>query len=246
MCPDLSGRRELDGRTALLVGTSFVRYSRSMSSGKLPEVILFDAGGTLLLQDPWEMGHMLGASIDADAAHRAHYHAIAEYSELRIQGNDLGWDWWMERYFTLLGVPDPHLAGERIGNGYGLWSYPLDGVGETVAELRRRGVRVAVVSNSDGSVTDSLAAAGLADHFEFVIDSHEVGVSKPDPAIFRAALERLGLEPGDAWYIGDSVFHDVNGALGASLARAFLVDPYGLGPEEVDRVASVRDLTGAL
>lgn len=207
-----------------------------------PKAILFDAGGTLLLQDPDETGRLLGTHIDPDAAHRAHYHAMAEYSDLRIQGQDHGWDWWLERYFTLLGVPDPHLAGERIRHGYGLWNRPLDGAAEAVSELRERGIRVAVVSNSDGSVTESLALAGLAEEFEFVIDSHLVGVSKPDPAIFEAALDRLGVGPENAWYVGDSVFHDVNGALGASLARAFLVDPYGLGPGEVEDVASVGDL----
>lgn len=217
-----------------------------MASEQLPKAILFDAGGTLLLQDPEEMSRLLGTRIDAEAAHRAHYHAIAEYSDLRIQGSDLGWEWWLERYFTLLEVPDPHLAGERIRHGYGLWKHALDGVGTVVAELRQRGIRVAVVSNSDGSVTESLGAAGLADHFEFVIDSHEVGVSKPDPAIFRTALDRLGLEPEAAWYVGDSVFHDIKGALGASLARAFLVDPYGLGPEGIDRVASVGELPGSI
>lgn len=213
-----------------------------MEPGHFPKAILFDAGGTLLLQDPDEMSRLLGTHIDPTAAHQAHYRAMAEYSDLRIQGSDLGWDWWLERYFTLLEVPDPHLAGERIGRGYGLWKHPIAGVAETVSELRQRGVRVAVVSNSDGSVTESLAAAGLADEFEFVIDSHLVGVSKPDPAIFRAALDRLRTEPQDAWYIGDSVFHDVNGALGASLSRAFLVDPYGLGPEGIDRLGSVGDL----
>ena len=119
-----------------------------MEPDQLPKAILFDAGGTLLLQDPDEMGRLLGTSIDAEAAHRAHYHAMAEYSDHRIQGSDLGWNWWLERYFTLLEVPDPHLAGERIRRGYGLWRYPLEGVGEAVAELRRRGARVAVVSNS--------------------------------------------------------------------------------------------------
>jgi FMN phosphatase YigB (HAD superfamily) len=213
-----------------------------MEPGQLPKAVLFDAGGTLLLQDPDEMGRLLGTRIDPAAAHRAHYHAMAEYSDLRMRGSDLGWDWWLERFFTLLEVPEPHLAGERIGRGYGLWKHPLEGVAEAVSELRRHGVRVAVVSNSDGSVSESLAEAGLADEFEFVIDSHLVGVSKPDPAIFRAALDRLDLEPEVAWYVGDSVFHDVKGALGASLARAFLVDPYGLGPDGVDSVASVGDL----
>lgn len=207
-----------------------------------PTAILFDAGGTLILQDPEEMGARLGTSIDALAAHRAHYVAMAEFSDRRIRGDELDWDWWLERYFGLLGVPDPHLAGDRIDRGYGLWNHPLDGVAEAIDDLKRQGIRVAVVSNSDGSVAESLVTAGLAEHFEFIVDSHHVGFSKPDPRIFEAALERLGVDPSEAWYVGDSVFHDVNGALAASMARAVLVDPYGLGPDDVVRVGSVTEL----
>jgi putative hydrolase of the HAD superfamily len=210
--------------------------------GARPAAILFDAGGTLILQDPVEMGTRLGLPIDPQTAHRAHYHAMAEYSDLRLGGEEADWDWWLERYFTLLEVTDPHLAGDRIQRGYALWNHPIDGVADTIARLRREGVRVAVVSNSDGTVRDSLGRAGLLDLFEFVLDSHEVGVSKPDPGIFHAALERMGLGPEDAWYVGDSVFHDVRGARGAGLADAVLVDPYSLGPTDITRVATIADL----
>lgn len=207
-----------------------------------PVAVLFDAGGTLVLQDPVELSVRLGRPIDPRAAHRAHYVAMSEYSDLRLDGQAHDWDWWLERYFALLGVPDPHLAGDRIARGYGLWNLPIDGVGDAIEGLRSKGVRVAVVSNSDGSVTESLSRAGLADLFEFVIDSHHVGVSKPDPRIFEAALERMGVAASDAWYVGDSVFHDVNGALAASLAEAILIDPYALGRDDVKRVSSVADL----
>jgi HAD superfamily hydrolase (TIGR01662 family) len=207
-----------------------------------PAAILFDAGGTLVLQDPVELGARLGLPIDPLRAHRAHYQAMADYSDRRLAGEEVDWDWWLERYFTLLDVADPHLAGERMQQGFALWNHPLDGVADAVRLLGREGVRVAVVSNSDGSVRESLGRAGLLDLFEFVIDSHEAGVSKPDPGIFLAALERMRIEPGDAWYIGDSVFHDVNGARAAGLARAILVDPYELGPRDVIRVVSVAEL----
>jgi putative hydrolase of the HAD superfamily len=167
---------------------------------------------------------------------------MAEYSDLRLAGEEADWDWWLERYFTILEVTDPHLAGERLERGFGLWNHPLDGVGEAIEQLRGSGVRVAVVSNSDGSVRGSLGKAGLLGLFEFVIDSHEAGVSKPDPRIFQAALERMGLEPSEAWYVGDSVFHDVNGARAAGLSQALLVDPYALGPADVPKIASVTEL----
>jgi putative hydrolase of the HAD superfamily len=212
--------------------------------GRRPEAILFDAGGTLILQDPDEMGRRLGHPVDPIEAHRAHYTAMAEFSDRLLGGQAISWDWWLERYFTLLEVPEPHLAGERIQRGYGLWSRSLDGVIEAIDRLRGEGIRTAVVSNSDGSVRDSLATAGLSGLFEFVIDSSEVGVSKPDPRIFVAALERLEVEPSKTWYVGDSVYHDVNGARAVSLARAVLVDPYGLGPAGVTRVSSVVELVG--
>ena len=207
-----------------------------------PEAILFDAGGTLILQDSEELGRRLDTVIDPGALHRAHYEAMAEYSDLRLAGEDVDWYWWMERYFTILGVVDPHLAGEKTDHGYGLWNQALEGVGNAVQQLRDSGVRVAVVSNSDGSVRGSLGTAGLLDLFEFVIDSHEVGVSKPNPKIFHAALDRMDLEPSNAWYVGDSVFHDVNGARAAGLSRALLVDPYGLGPGDISTIGSVAEL----
>ncbi len=213
-----------------------------MTPADWPAAILFDAGGTLILQDPGEMGRRLGAEIDPTDAHRAHYQAMAEYSDLRLAGRDVDWDWWLERYFTILEVADPHLAGERIDRGFGLWSLPIEGVAMTMDQLKESGIRVAVVSNSDGSVRAALGRAGLLERFEFVIDSHEVGVSKPDPAIFHAALERMGVEPSNAWYVGDSVFHDVNGARAAGLSRAWLIDPYGLGPPDVSKVGSVAEL----
>jgi len=213
-----------------------------MTTTPAPTAILFDAGGTLLLQDTEEMGHRLGVSIDPSRAHRAHYQAMAEYSDLRLAGEEVDWDWWLERYFTILEVTDPHLAGERLERGFGLWNHPLDGVGKAIEQLRGSGVRVAVVSNSDGSVRGSLGKAGLLDLFEFVVDSHEAGVSKPDPKIFQAALEHMGLEPSEAWYVGDSVFHDINGARAAGLSRALLVDPYRLGPANVSAIGSVTEL----
>ncbi|HYJ24380.1 MAG TPA: HAD-IA family hydrolase [Acidimicrobiia bacterium] len=213
-----------------------------MTTPNWPEAILFDAGGTLILQDPEEMGRRLGAVIDPTRAHRAHYEAMAEYSDLRLAGEDVDWDWWMERYFTILGVVDPHQAAAKTDHGYGLWNHALEGVGSAIEQLRDSGVRVAVVSNSDGSVRGSLGKAGLLDLFEFVIDSHEVGVSKPNPKIFHAALDRMDLKPSMAWYVGDSVFHDVNGARAAGLSHALLVDPYGLGPTDVSTIGSVAEL----
>jgi len=163
-----------------------------------------------------------------------------------VAGEEKSWVWWQSHFFDSLGLTEPEIGAELTSNGYGLWSMAIDGTVEAISRLRDEGIRVAVVSNSDGSVRESLSRAGFDGLFEFVLDSHEVGLSKPDPAIFVNALGRLGVEPSDTWYVGDSIFHDVGGATGARLAAAVLVDPLGLTPEHSPRIESVGQLPGLL
>jgi FMN phosphatase YigB (HAD superfamily) len=109
-------------------------------------------------------------------------------------------------------------------------------------------VRVAVVSNSDGTVAEELATAGFDGLFEAVVDSHLVGVSKPDPRIFAIALERLGVPAASTWYVGDSPHHDLRGASAAGLAQIILVDPLGLHQPRVgeDPVGSYQPWVGVV
>ncbi len=212
---------------------------------ELPGAILFDAGGTLVLQNTGAMERRLGISIDVDLAFEAHYRTMAEFSELRLNGGEASWDWWLERYFRRLGHPSPELAGPAIDRGYGLWTMAITGAVEAIKRIRGSGVRVAVVSNSDGSVSDSLEAAGFGGLFEFTLDSALVGTKKPDPRIFEIALERLALAPAAVWYVGDSVFHDIAGADSAGLSRSVLVDPLGLSQRDsVPSVAELPELLG--
>lgn len=206
-----------------------------------PDAIFFDAGGTLVLQHPEDIESLLRFPVEPDRAFEAHYRAIAEFSMRKTRGETVAWEWWLERYFGLLGHPEPAMAGPAIDNGRGLWRYALPGVAAAVERVRSAGVRVAVISNSDGSVAGSLAEAGLAAMFENIIDSAVVGISKPEPGIFDLACDRLGVGPDRSWYIGDSEYHDIAGALAAGFAAAWLVDPLDLGAAE-QRVKSVADL----
>ena len=97
---------------------------------------------------------------------------------------------------------------------------------ELLADLARRGYVLGVISNSNGTVEGALEEVGLRRHLAFVIDSAVAGVEKPDPRIFRLALERGGVEAADATYIGDLYHIDVRGAEGAGL-NAVLLDPAG-------------------
>jgi putative hydrolase of the HAD superfamily len=127
-----------------------------------------------------------------------------------------------------------------------LWCSVRERTGETLDELRRLGYRLGVISNADGRVEALLQDVGLRGHFELVIDSGSVGVEKPDPRIFRMALERMGIEPHDAVYVGDVYEIDVAGARAAGM-RAILLDPLSrLGHLDCDRVAALHELPALL
>jgi HAD superfamily hydrolase (TIGR01549 family) len=131
-----------------------------------------------------------------------------------------------------------HVAGEhRRAN---LWSRRADDAAEILETLRGRGYRLAVVSNADGRVRGLLEAAGLTSLLEFIVDSAEVGVEKPDPRIFHAATDRLGLPPAACAYVGDIYEIDVVGAARAGLSGILV--GHAPAPESVLRVASLSEL----
>lgn len=108
-----------------------------------------------------------------------------------------------------------------------VWSRPLEGVEAALGKLRAIGLRLAIVSNSEGTVEALLHGMGLGHHFDAVVDSWHLGVTKPDPAIFAHALERLQVDAAHALMVGDSMKADVGGAMAAGI-RAVLIDPLDL------------------
>ena len=116
-------------------------------------------------------------------------------------------------------------------------------------DLGEAGYRLVVVSNADGTVEAGLEACGLRDAFEAVIDSHVVGYEKPDPRIFRHALDVAGAAPETTLHVGDIYHVDVLGAREAGL-HALLLDPFddwaGVDCPRLPALADLRDrLIGA-
>ena len=81
-------------------------------------------------------------------------------------------------------------------------------------------LKLVAVSNSDGTAERGLEAVGLTRFLHGVVDSHEVGVAKPDPAIFDHALALAGCERSRVLHVGDMVFADVVGAMPDSNAAS--------------------------
>lgn len=98
-----------------------------------------------------------------------------------------------------------------------------DDVAPTLAELKRRGLKLGVISNFDSRLYDVLRACGLDHFFDSVHVSTRAGAAKPDAAIFHAALNYHGIEAGEAWHVGDSLREDVEGATAAGV-NAVLLD----------------------
>jgi HAD superfamily hydrolase (TIGR01509 family) len=151
-----------------------------------------------------------------------------------------------------LGVPaveaKPILAAFRAHNRTEcLWRIVEPDTAAVLATLADRGFTLGVISNADGRIEGDLERLGLRAHFATVVDSHVVGVEKPDPRIFALALERLGAEAEAAVYVGDVFAIDVLGARRAGLS-AVLVDVLDCYPGAVDyqRISRLSDLLALL
>lgn len=211
--------------------------------------ILFDAGGTLIHLDGERVSRAARIEYDADAFRRAHAAALHEVRRW-VLANPRSTD--AERFplflatiLARLGVPDAgrRKAADAIAAEHrrtNLWSRGAEDAAATLETLRGRGYRLAVISNADGRVRTLLEGAGLADYLEFVVDSAEVGVEKPDPRIFHAATGRLELAPSACAYVGDIYEIDILGARAAGL-EAILIGN-GEAPEDVTRVSGLSGL----
>ena len=111
------------------------------------------------------------------------------------------------------------------GQSQKLWNNILPGVPEALEMLKDNHFKLAVVSNSDGSVEGILNSLGLGQYFDYIFDSHIVGIEKPDPGFFRYALDTLKAEPETTVHIGDMYHVDVLGAWKTGIG-AVLLDPF--------------------
>jgi len=113
-----------------------------------------------------------------------------------------------------------------------------------LTELRGQGLKLGLVSNTGRDLAEFVAHHGL--DVDVALGSRAFGRTKPHPTIFRAALERLEVEPADAAMVGDSPDDDVAGARAAGIRAAFLLDRENRYPEIEDRLPDLYALPAAL
>lgn len=228
-----------------------------------PRAVLFDAGFTLTFHDGARIAAYAakaGLHVDPAALERAEGALRAELREtegvtLRTHA-DGGHRWHQHLYRRLLALAgvsgDPDrldqvaaviLREHRLSNA---WRRVGAGVREALARLRAAGLKLGVVSNSEGTIEQMLVEIDLREPFDAVVDSAVVGITKPDPRIFQIALDRLTVSPVETIVVGDSPSADVAGAHAAGL-RAALIDPHSLYPWcSVPHFDDVAEFTTAL
>jgi putative hydrolase of the HAD superfamily len=103
---------------------------------------------------------------------------------------------------------------------------PREGVAETLAALRRRGLHLGIVSNIDDDQFHPLwERMGLGPYFDAVTTSEEARSCKPHPGIYRHALGKAGgVAPEEVVFVGDSVDYDVVGAKALGMTTVLIID----------------------
>ncbi|HKQ62854.1 MAG TPA: HAD family hydrolase [Candidatus Polarisedimenticolaceae bacterium] len=218
--------------------------------------VLLDAGGVLLDLDYAYIGRLLAShGVQAERPVLAAAEAVARQEIHRhVSGGGRTSEAWRDYFHSLLGrVGLPAIRQPQVIDTlweaharFGLWTAPVAGGPATAAALKRAGFRLGVVSNAEGRVARDLDGAGYAGLFETVVDSHLVGVEKPDPAIFRIALERLGADAASTAFLGDVPAVDVAGARAAGLTP-LLLDRHDLYADlPVVRLRAIEELPACL
>jgi putative hydrolase of the HAD superfamily len=137
---------------------------------------------------------------------------------------------------------------------YRRWFHPAEGALETVGELKRRGYPVGLISMCTPDAPAMWRATALAPLVDVAVFSSEVGLRKPDPAIYLYACERLGVVPGSCIYCGDGSYGELTGAtavgMTAYLIRDLKEEIEMLRPEVEDwagpSIADLRELLSLL
>lgn len=193
--------------------------------------ILFDYGGTL----DGEASHWLdrfvalyrdaGVLIPLEQVKEAFYGADeACYREPRIAEAGLLelMEFHVREQLDRLGLPGTTLHRQLVDRFVRASTTSL-AASRRVLERLHPAFRLGVVSNFYGNVEHILHEAGFSPLLTTVADSHRIGLSKPDPAIYAWAVDRLGVRADEVIHVGDSYERDVVAARAAGLRTAWLV-----------------------
>jgi putative hydrolase of the HAD superfamily len=205
----------------------------------MTRAVFLDALGTLVeLEPPWlSLRDRVTAEVSDQRLEEALRAEMAYYRDHAQEGRD-------EASLANLRERCAAIVSEKLGTEIRVDElveairfdvYP-DAV-PTLRELHERGLRVVAVSNWDCSLPAVLGRCGLGGLLDGAVSSAVAGARKPDPAIFRQALELAGCGPEEALHVGDTAEEDVEGARAAGI-RPLLIDRDGNGGD----ISSLRQI----
>jgi HAD superfamily hydrolase (TIGR01549 family) len=216
-----------DGRHAKLVAMR--KRPRNATKPREVSALLFDYGGTLAFLDFELLASEFsrpGRKLDAHTMEKAEYIGRQELDRIltgsRSPDIDGAYRNFLRSWLLAVGIPAEEFEEcaarfRAIHQEATLWRVIESGTFELLEKLRSKGLRLGIVSNAQGQVEDDCKRFGLAPYFDVIIDSHVVGVEKPDPRIFEIALKRLGVAAENALYAGDIYAIDMLGAHAAGI-----------------------------
>lgn len=128
---------------------------------------------------------------------------------------------------------------------YGFALY--DDVAPALDALRSGGYIVGVITNMSRPGADVAESMGFSDRVDFTLSSMDVGASKPDPKMFRAALSRAGVSANEAAHVGDQIETDIEGAKAVGISPV-LIDRHAAstGYKDCPRITSLAELPPVL
>ena len=223
---------------------------RGKTAGLAVRAITFDAGQTFLELDTDMLARRLaerGVRADPAALEAAKPAAWRRHEEAAAAGIRHPWKEMMTRLLEGTGGEahvDWLFDEQRRAN---LWRRTPADMRALLEELHARGVPIAVLSNSEGSLAALLEEIGLARLFVAIADSGALGMAKPDRGIFDWTLARLGVTADEVVHVGDSREADVAGALAAGW-RAVWFGPiaHDVGDERVTACRDAGELRRAI
>jgi putative hydrolase of the HAD superfamily len=217
--------------------------------------VLFDLDFTLAKPGPdlgpegyQRLGRRFGLELDPDSYKEARAKAVEGlHKHPDFRHDEEIWVAFTERIIRGMGGASDR-AYEAAVEMTRAWEHAhnfdlFDDVPPVLEDLRERGLKLGVVSNTGRDVDEFLAHHNL--RFDAALSSRVHGKVKPHPTIFQAVLDRLGVDAERATMVGDSPEDDLEGARGLGM-KAFLVDREGLYPDAEDRLPDLFALPAAL
>jgi YjjG family noncanonical pyrimidine nucleotidase len=222
------------------------------------ELVFIDADDTLFdfrrCEEEALGATLLAAGFPCDDRIQALYRGINARAWAEVEAGTLGREELKTRrfaeLFAALGLDaDAGSIGESYLDHLSCQAWLLDGAVEICAWLRERAVLVLLTNGIARVQRGRLARSALADAFDHVVISEEVGLSKPDPRIFAHGARLAGKDDRRRMImIGDSLSSDMAGGRAYGIATCWY-NPWGAAPGEIrpDHVIrSLRDLTALL